>query len=292
MSSPAVSLRLETERLLRNWRSSNEFDQLRNGIINEPRGFPAIVGALLCEPDDESSDFGVIFFNNAGYLSMCGHGTIGLVKTLEHLGRFSNQKVRIDTVAGTVEAVLNKDGTVSIENVRSYRYRKNAEVLLSDKTSVSGDIAWGGNWFFLIKNHGLEISLANLEALRTYSEQVMQALADQGITGENEERIDHVELFGSSSKGDSRNYVLCPGGEYDRSPCGTGTSAKLACLAADGVLSENEEWIQESITGSIFAGRYKSMENGIIPTITGSASITAEGRLIFNEADPFRFGIQ
>ncbi len=269
----------------------SDFDHLRSGIVNEPRGFPAIVGALLCESDTDDSDSGVIFFNNTGYLQMCGHGTIGVVKTLDYLGRLESEKVRIDTVAGTVEATLNDDGSVSLENVESYRFQKDAKVDVPGHGFVTGDIAWGGNWFFLIKEHGLKISMANLSGLESFSATVMQALHDQGITGRDGAEIDHVELFSASLKGDSRNFVLCPGGEYDRSPCGTGTSAKLACLAADGILKEGEKWLQESVTGSLFEGVYRSTANGIIPTITGSAHITAETILVFSEEDPFRYGI-
>lgn len=269
----------------------SDFDRLRSGIVNEPRGFPAIVGALLCAPDSTDSDAGVIFFNNAGYLQMCGHGTIGVVKTLEYLGRVESGIIRLDTVAGTVQSRLNPDGTVSLENVPSFRLHKDLTVNVPGFGAVTGEVAWGGNWFFLVKEHGLEVSMSNLPNLSAFTSAVMQSLQDQSITGTNNGRIDHIELFTTSSVGNSKNFVMCPGGEYDRSPCGTGTSAKLACLAADGELREGEEWIQESVTGSVFECVYKSAEGGIIPTITGSAHITSESTLIFGEDDPFRYGI-
>lgn len=268
-----------------------DHDHLRSAIVCEPRGHDALVGALLCEPIDPASTAGVIFINNAGYLGMCGHGTIGLVKTLEHLGRIAAGVHRIETPVGTVEAELNPDGMVTVTNVASYRHAKDVEVDVEGHGQVVGDVAYGGNWFFLIGEHPLKIELANLEALTDFSVAVRNALTANGITGANGAEIDHVELFSSTPTADSRNFVLCPGLEYDRSPCGTGTSAKLACLYADGKLSEGVAWKQESIIGSWFEGRI-SIDNGkVIPSIRGSAHITAELELIFDATDPYRFGI-
>jgi 4-hydroxyproline epimerase len=286
---PALGTGSLVERLER---CRSEFDHLRSGIINEPRGFPAIVGALLCEAEHEKSDAGVIFFNNNGYLGMCGHGTIGVIKTLEYLGRLDSKFLRLDTVAGTVSARLNNDSSVSVQNVASYRYKKDVVVDVPQYGQVVGDIAWGGNWFYLINEQRLEISIANLKNLTQFTTAVMLTLAEREITGKSNEKIDHVELFAATANADSKNFVLCPGGEYDRSPCGTGTSAKLACLADDELLKEGEIWKQESITGSVFEGSYVSRANEIIPTITGSASITAESTLVFEESDPFRYGIR
>ena len=267
------------------------YDQLRSAVVCEPRGHDAIVGAILCEPMNETAAAGVIFFNNVGYLGMCGHGTIGLIKTLEHLGRIGTGVHKIETPVGNVEAELNSDGSVSITNVPSYLYKKNVVVSVPNHGDVVGDIAWGGNWFFLIGKHDLRIELANLKTLTDFTLAVRNVLWSNNITGKNGGEIDHIELFSPSPIADSRNFVLCPGLEYDRSPCGTGTSAKLACLYSDGKLKEGETWRQESIIGSVFEGSVKIVGDNIIPIIRGTAHVTAELELILNENDPFRFGI-
>ncbi len=267
------------------------YDYLRSAVVNEPRGHSAIVGALLCEPDDLSCDVGVIFFNNVGYLKMCGHGTIGLIKTLEFLKRIRPGKTRIETMVGVVEAELDAGGFVTIRNVPSYRFAKDIEVEVEAHGKVKGDIAWGGNWFFLIEEHSLKLDLGNLETLLRFTSSVRYSLGRDGITGENEGEIDHIEIFAPSENADSRNFVLCPGMEYDRSPCGTGTSAKLACLYEDGKLQEGEIWRQESILGSVFDGSVRVVDGKIIPLIKGTAFVTAKNDLIINENDPFRYGI-
>lgn len=262
------------------------FDELeiyRRAILCEPRGHEVIVGALLVEPKDASCATGVIFFNNVGLLGMCGHGMIGLIATLKHLGRISAGEHRIETPVGTVTARLHDDDHVSIRNVLSYRKAKAVKA-----GGVTGDVAWGGNWFFLVADHGLELTLKNVPQLTRASLAMREAVRAAGYP-----EVDHVELFGPphDSSNHSRNFVLCPGGEYDRSPCGTGTSAKLACLSADEKIAPGEFWRQESILGSVFEGRYESAENGIIPTIIGKAFVTAESTLILDPQDPFQFGI-
>lgn len=268
-----------------------DFDHLRNAIVNEPRGHSAIVGALLCEPSDKTCDAGVIFFNNVGFLKMCGHGTIGLVKTLEFLGKISVGKTLIETPVGIVEAELDADGFVTINNVPSYRYAKAVEIEVENYGKVHGDIAWGGNWFFLIEEHPFELNLSNLQQLTDFTASVRNTLIKNNITGIDGQEIDHIEIFSKTENADSRNFVLCPGIEYDRSPCGTGTSAKLACLFEDGKISEGETWRQESIIGSVFEGKVTIVDGKIIPQIRGNAFITADNNLILDENDPFRFGI-
>lgn len=268
-----------------------EHDNLRTAVVCEPRGHSAVVGALLCEPVDPDSAAGVIYFNNVGYLGMCGHGTIGLIKTLEHMGRISTGTHRIETPVGTIEAALNENGSVTITNVPSYRLAQSVAVDVEGFGTITGDIAYGGNWFFLIKDSPLEIDLNNLSGLTDFTSSVRSALERNGVTGADGAEIDHIELFADSPTADSRNFVLCPGLEYDRSPCGTGTSAKLACLFADGRLKEGETWRQESVIGSVFEGSVSIVDGKIIPSITGRASITAEVELILDESDPYRFGI-
>jgi len=267
-----------------------DYDKLRSAIVCEPRGHDAIVGALLCEPLHKADAAGVIFFNNVGYLGMCGHATIGLVKTLEYMGRISAGSHRIDTPVGSVEANLNADGSVTITNVPSYRFAKDVAVDVPKFGVVTGDVAWGGNWFFLVRKHPLEIELSNLSKLTDYSVAIRSALAANNITGKDGGEIDHIELYAPTPTADSRNFVLCPGLEYDRSPCGTGTSAKLACLYDDGKLKEGDTWRQESIVGSVFDGSVTVKDGQIIPTITGAAHITAELELVLSEDDPYKFG--
>jgi len=273
---------------------AREFDHFRTGTVLEPRGSDEVVGALLCEPVDPDCAAGVIFFNNRGYLGMCGHGTIGLAVTLAHMGRIGIGRHRIETPVGEVEVNLISPNEAEIFNVPSYRYRKAVDVEVPGYGRVTGDIAWGGNWFFLVSPSPYALELGNASKLSTAAGAIMQALADQGITGEDGDEIDHIEFFGPpvASTANSRNFVFCPGGAYDRSPCGTGTSAKLACLAADGKLQPGELWVQESIIGSAFKGSYEIDEGSRIrPKIQGTAYICAEGTLIFQPNDPYQNGI-
>lgn len=267
----------------------SQHDAFRSAVVNEPRGSDVLVGALLVEPTDKSCVTGVIFFNNVGYLGMCGHGTIGLIVTLAHLGRIQPGHHRIETPVGVITATLHPDASVSVTNVPSYRKAKGVTVNVPGIGAVTGDVAWGGNWFFLVEQHGLQLDLTAVEALADYSWRVRQAVNAQGFP-----EVDHVELFGpaKSTDGDSANFVLCPGKAYDRSPCGTGTSAKLACLAADGKLAEGKSWVQESIIGSRFVGHYERAGDQIIPTITGTAFVNADATLILNPNDPFCWGIR
>ena len=267
------------------------YDYLRSAIVNEPRGHSAIVGALLCEPIDRTCVAGVIFFNNVGFLGMCGHGTIGLIKTLEFTGKIGVGLHKIETPVGIVEAESDAQGFVTITNVSSYRFAKNIEIEVENYGTISGDVAWGGNWFFLIEKHPLKLTLENLPELTHFTTKVREALHREKITGANNAEIDHIEIFAASEIADSRNFVLCPGIEYDRSPCGTGTSAKLVCLFEDGKIREGETWRQESIIGSIFEGKVKIVDGKIVPVIRGTAFITAESNLILDANDPFRFGI-
>ncbi|MGQ7244696.1 4-hydroxyproline epimerase [Salinicola sp. V024] len=273
-------------------------DHWRRACLLEPRGNDVLVGALYCEPVTPGATCGVIFFNNSGYLGMCGHGTIGLVASLHHLGMIAPGEHKIDTTVGPVSATLHQDGTVTVRNVPAYRYRQRVPVEVPGYGVVHGDIAWGGNWFFLVGEHDQTVTLANEEALTAFTWAIRQALDTQAITGENGGHIDHIELFaddaGTENPADSRNFVLCPGKAYDRSPCGTGTSAKLACLAADGKLAPGEIWVQASITGSRFEGRYawEDQAQGMVrPFITGSAYMTADATLLIDENDSFAWGI-
>ena len=266
-------------------------DAFRSAVVNEPRGSDALVGALLCAPHRSDCQLGVIFFNNVGFLGMCGHGAIGLVVSLAELGRLRVGALRIDTPVGAVDAELHADGSVSITNVPSRRVAKRVAVKLAGAADVIGDVAWGGNWFFLVERADLALDVAHIEPLTDLAWRIREALNAQGHP-----EVDHIELLGNAAPGaHSRNFVLCPGRAYDRSPCGTGTSAKLACLAADGALAESELWVQESVIGSRFSASYRWLDRArgeISPVITGEAHVTAEAVLRLDPADPFCWGIR
>ena len=271
------------------------FDHLRTAVLGEPRGFDAIVGALLTPPVNADSVAGVIFFNNGTYLGMCGHGLIGVVRTLEHLGRLTPGVARFDTPVGTVRAELADDGTVTIENVVSYVHARDVAVDVPGYGRVVGDVAWGGNWFYVSHADQVPVEMANVDALTRFTLAIQHALDAAGITGADGGVIDHIEISAPPTRGDadSRNFVLCSGGEYDRSPCGTGTSAKMAALHARGELALGAPWRQEGIAGGLFTGWLTSAPNGsLVPHIRGSAFVTSEATLHFDPRDPFRFGIR
>ncbi len=279
---------------VRRERFRQEHDAFRSAVVNEPRGSDVLVGALLCPPNDPSCVAGVIFFNNVGYLGMCGHGTIGVVVTLAHLGRIGPGQHRLETPVGVVTVEYAGDGVITIENVPCYRHRADVTVEVAGYGPVTGDVAWGGNWFFLTGDHRFPIDLAHVEPLTEYTWQIRQALARAGVTGDRGQEVDHIDLFGPphDPAADSRNFVLCPGKAYDRSPCGTGTSAKLACLVSDGKLREGQVWRQESVVGSIFEGSVRIEGDRIIPRIRGAAFVCAEASLILDPRDPFRTGLR
>lgn len=278
-----------------------EHDAWRRALVNEPRGSDVVVGALLCEPVDARSTCGVIYFNNVGYIGMCGHGTIGVIATLAFLGRVQPGEHRIETVVGTVTTTLHPDGSVTVANVPSYRLAVQVRVDVPGHGVVHGDVAWGGNWFFLCSDHGQPLEANRVTELAAFASRVKGALQKQGVTGMGGAEIDHIELFGPAAdpRNDARNFVLCPGGAYDRSPCGTGTSAKLACLSADGKLAPGAPWRQESVIGSVFTGRYAippalapgTPAHAVMPMIHGRAFVTLDATLNFDPEDAFAWGL-
>jgi proline racemase len=272
-------------------------DHLRSAAVCEPRGHDALVGALLTPPVTAGSAAGVVFFNNVGYLGMCGHGLIGVVRTLEHLGRLESGSVRIDTPVGTVSAELSSDGAVTIRNVPARCHALDVTVDVPGVGDVTGDVAWGGNWFFISELehgplHDVPLDLAHQFELTRLTRAILAALRDHRVTGAADAEIDHVELSGPPGRpdADSRNFVLCPGGAYDRSPCGTGTSARMAVLHERGQLLLRQPWRQESITGSLFTGWLEGQDGELVPHIQGRAWITGESVLRFDPEDPFRGG--
>ncbi|MEP2988672.1 MAG: proline racemase family protein [Parasphingorhabdus sp.] len=280
----------------RKLRFGERFDDYRMKAVLEPKCSDAMVGALLCPPTLPDGDCcaGVIFFNNSGYLDMCGHGTIGLMVTLGYLDKIGLGKHLLETTVGIVETELLSSNTVSVENVASYCLKKDVTIDVDGLGPVAGNVAWGGNWFFLVEQAPIPLNRSNIRALSEAATEIRRALVQQSITGVDGAEIDHIEFFETPEDGpaDSRNFVLCPGLAYDRSPCGTGTSAKIACLAESGKLAPAEEWTQESIIGSRFRGVYRRDDAGrIIPTITGEAHIYSDTQLIFQTGDPFMHGI-
>jgi 4-hydroxyproline epimerase len=272
----------------------DRYDAFRSAIVGEPRGSDVLVGAILLPPVDASCATGVIFYNNVGYLGMCGHGTIGVAIALAHLGRIGPGSHRFETPVGTVAVSLEGRNLVTIDNVPSYRLTRGAKVDVPGLRTYTGDVAWGGNWFFLVHEHGETLNVANVDRLTDVTWRIRQALVANGITGAAGAEIDHIELYGPPTvpQADSKCFVLCPGKAYDRSPCGTGTSAKIACLFADGKLNEREIWRQESIIGSVFEAWAVKADEGIRPQIRGSAYVNAESTFIVDPDDPFAFGIR
>ena len=269
-----------------------QHDAYRAAVAREPRGSDVLVGAWLGAPEQPGSVASVIYFNNVGYIGMCGHGTIGVIETLRHLGRITPGVHRIDTVVGTVACTLHDDHRVTVENVPSYRWHQAVTVEVPGLGVIRGDVAWGGNWFFLVDWPHSPVALGQVEALTDATWRIRQALATHGITGRDGAEIDHIELFAPTPEADSRSFVLCPGKAYDRSPCGTGTSAKLACLAADGKLAPGAVWRQQSVIGSVFEASYRWASNGaVLPAITGRAHVCGEATLLLDPADPFCWGI-
>ncbi len=277
---------------LRRFRDTH--DAWRRALCLEPRGNDVIVGAVLCEPVDPAHAAGVVFFNNAGYLGMCGHGTIGVVETLRHLGRIAPGTHGIETPVGVVQATLHDDRSVTVANVASFRHAQHVAVDVPGHGRVHGDVAWGGNWFFLCHDHGQALTAAHAGELGRLALAIRAALAAQGVTGAHGAEIDHVELLGPAHdpRHQGRSFVMCPGGAYDRSPCGTGTSAKLACLAADGALAPGQPWHQESVIGSVFRAHYERGDGGTVrPFIRGRAFVTLDAQVVIDPDDPFAWGL-
>lgn len=270
-----------------------QHDSWRRGVVLEPRGSDTVVGALLLEPADPRACASVIFFNNVGYLGMCGHGTIGVVRTLQYLGRITAGRHLLETPVGMVGVELLEDDRVAVDNVESYRLTADVMLEVPGHGSVRGDVAWGGNWFFITPDCPYPLLLSNRRELTAYTEAVRAALVKAAVTGAQGAEIDHIEISGPAIQegADARNFVLCPGMAYDRSPCGTGTSAKVACLAADGRLAPGQVWRQEGILGSMFEASYRPGKIGVLPRITGRAWVTARGQLLLDEADPLAWGI-
>ncbi len=282
LARPAANLRRALE---------EGHDWLRRALCLEPRGSEIAVGAYLT--GDPTHGYEAVFFNNAGYLGMCGHATVGVIVSLAHAGLALPGPVELRTPGGPVRARLLGRSAVEFENVPSRRHLAGVTLDVPGHGSVTGDVAYGGNWFFLVSSPSLDLRPANAPDLLAFTQAVMGALRDQGVTGDGGAPIDHVELFGPPTRpgADSRNFVLCPGGQFDRSPCGTGTSAKLACLVAEGRLAPGQTWRQEGFAGGVFEAVAAPHPEGVVPTLTGRAYVTAETTLVIDPEDPMRDGL-
>ncbi|MFQ3593036.1 MAG: proline racemase family protein [Gemmataceae bacterium] len=273
-------------------RFQQQFDRFRSVVVNEPRGSEVLVGALLLPVHEPTCDLAALFFNNVGYLHMCGHATIGLAVTLGYLGRLGLGRYHLETSVGVVPFEYDGRHRVSLENVPCYRYAARVPVEVPGVGTLLGDVVWGGNWFFLVENHGQALEVGRANQLTAFCLRIKEALSTQGVCGANGAEIDHIELFGPphNPANHGRNFVLCPGAAYDRSPCGTGTSAKVACLQAEGKLAPGVIWRQEGILGGVFEASYRLEGQQVRPRITGSAYVTAEATLIVEPDDPLAWG--
>lgn len=269
-------------------------DGFRTAVVLEPRGADSLVGALLGVPSSPEAVAEVIFFNNVGYLGMCVHGTIGVARTLVYLGRIGSGRHRLETPAGTVAFTVAESGAVAVENVLSYRWATGVAVATERYGEVRGDVAYGGNWFFLLEEDGRRVDPEDLEALTEFAWDVRRALTARGVTGAGGAEIDHVEVLlpPRRPEADGRSFVLCPGKAFDRSPCGTGLSAEMACLAAAGRLTDGGTWRQESAVGTLFEGSVEIVEGGVLPTVRGRAYVTSEATLLVEADDPFPHGLE
>lgn len=260
------------------------FGRLTRAVVAPPRGHEALVGALLVSPDSPDAHTGVVFFDQSGVIGMCGHGAIGLAHTLRAQERIGDGRHRLDTPVGPVAIEVLADGRVAVANVPSRRVAADVTLAVDGVGAVTADIAYGGNTFLLVKRPVLDLAQPP-EALIAHTRAILAAAHRAGHTD-----VDHIELLGppTVAGAHARNFVLCPSGTYDRSPCGTGTSAKVACLAADGELAPGQAWTQESITGSVFTVSYEWIDRPggwIAPRVVGGATLTAEGDLLFPQGD-------
>lgn len=278
---------------------ATEHQEFYRSVVSEPYGQEAMVGVMLVEPVNSECVAGVVYFDAASVIGMCGHGTIGVAVTLAHMGKIDIGTHKIETPVGIVEVTLSNQNTVTVKNVDSYRTQKRVSVDVKGIGNVVGDIAYGGNWFFLVDDSPTPVLPNNIRGLTEAGIAIREAIHAQGITGENNGIIDHIVLYGPAltQKGHTRNFVLCPDNAYDRSPCGTASSARLACLAADKLLLAGHDIHQESTIGSSYTLSYQntisptSPKGSITPAITGQAFITREATLIHNPNDPLKNGI-
>ena len=274
-------------------RFRDRYDHVRSALVGDPRGTNAMVGVILVPPADPSCRFGAFYVNRVGYLDMCGHATIGLAVTLGSQGIIEPGSFRLETPAGVVGVMWHGGGAASFECVPPRRIAKSLALACDDGSRVTGDVATSGLWFFICRDHGLAVEPAAIPALTERAWSIRRALEARGITGDGGEVIDHVVLLGPPREpgNDGRAFVLCPDGAFDRSPCGTGTSALVGCLLDDGMLAEGRTWRQESVLGGVYEARIRREQGVAVPTVRGRAWLTAETTLHFAADDPYRIGL-
>jgi len=287
----------------------SKMDYIRTLLCNEPRGHSCMYGAFLVEPSSEDADFGVIFFSTASYDDMCGHGTIGVATVLTEMNMVRREEptteVTFETPAGLVrvetKVVGGKVKSVSFVNVPAFLYKKDISIDVPGYGEVKGDVAFGGNWFFYVnaKEIGVRVRSENVDAL---------ARAGIAIKNEFNKEFDLVhptnpnisrKLLATSiidipvkNKNADQNNIVVEGKWVDRSPCGTGTSGRMAVLFAKNKLGLNEDFVNESITGETFRGRLIGETKvgeypAVVPEITGNAYITGFNHIILDPDDPF-----
>ena len=274
-------------------RFRERYDHVRRALVGDPRGAVAMVGVILVPPADPTCRFGAFYVNRVGYLDMCGHATIGLAVTLGSLGRIEPGSFRLKTPAGMVGVTWHGGGEASFAGVPPRRIHKGLRISCDDGSDGSGDVATSGLWFSICRDHGLPVEPAAIPALTARAWSIRRALEARGITGDGGETIDHVMLLGPPAEAghDGRAFVLCPDGAFDRSPCGTGTSALVGCLFEDGMLEEGRTWRQESVLGGVYEASVRREGSMLIPTVRGRAWIAAETTLYFAADDPYRTGL-
>jgi proline racemase len=266
-------------------------------LAANPRAADATVCALVCRPSRAEATCGVLYWNAAAALGMCGHATIGLARTLAHAGVAMPARATFETRVGEVVVETLADGRVSFENVPARVHALDLEVTLEQGGTVRGDLAWGGNWFFIVRLDGAKgRAMRDAADELAFARSIERGIRAMGLAGGagNGGLIDHIALLFHPTRGDAdaRNFVLCPNGTFDRSPCGTGTSALLATLAARGELAEGAAWRQESAIGSLFEARFRAGARAgeVVPAIAGRAFVVADGRLVDDPSDPSRLG--
>lgn len=289
----------------------DNLDHIRTGIMLEPRGHNDMFGSIITQPCDETADFGIIFMDGGGYLNMCGHGSIGAITVAIETGMVQAVEpvthVKMDTPAGIVTAEAKvKDGKVlevSFVNVPAFLYKKDLEVELPEIGTVKFDISFGGSFFALIhaNQFGLTVEPKNASKLTEIALELRDVINEkiemQHPTLGHITTCDLVEIYDNPSHPEAtyKNVVIFGQGQVDRSPCGTGTSAKLATLYSKGELKENELFVYESILGTMFKGRVVGTDKvgefeAVIPEVTGAAYITGMNNLMFDPMDPLKDG--
>jgi len=290
----------------------NEYDWIRKGLMFEPRGHDMMSGSILYPPADSANDTGILFIETSGCLPMCGHGTIGSVTIMIQEGLVQPKtqgKLRLETPAGLVEAEYRMEGervsSVKIKNVASFLAGENLETECPDLGKLTFDVAYGGNFYAIIDPQENFSGLQDYKAdqLISWSRELRRRInKEHDFVHPEDERIggvSHIMWTGDTidEKATARNAVFYGDKAIDRSPCGTGTSARMAQWAAKGKLKQGNEFIHESIIGSRFIGRIEDRtevggKQAIIPSIEGWARITGYNTITIDDDDPYAHGFQ